>query len=335
MIRVFGAAAIFLSLGACASGPSYDYYKIKARFVASAQDQQDPEIIATPAYNQLAGRAVTVAVRAPDRCSNATANEATGSATASGAILQTNCGVEMGEIERALTRAGYNVISWNVLAREMARNSSAAEVANSLGAQVLFQINSLERSTKTLGQDARWERSYFRTDQRGVAATPLPLPEATRTEIGQRYLTQIEANSIPRAYAVTLDASAIWVATGQSIWYYRWTRAQQPGGVAVGYDLPLACMQGYGWTQCQRFTPYTPPVRGGTVVAAGESVAVSSSERPEDLARAIYADLFKEVVGNFVGSFSKVRSLASAPLPPPPPAPPADERKAAANPEMP
>lgn len=305
---VIGAAAM---LAACETGPSYEYYKVQSRFVASAQDQQAPEIIETPAYAQLAGSATTVAVRAPDQCSNNTTNQATGEAAAIGAILQTNCGVEMGEIERALTRAGYNVISWNILDREMARNDSASEVARNLGAQILFQINSLERSRKTLGQDARWERTYFSTDPTGTKAMPLPLTEHQRNILSSSYLQQIEANANPRAYAVTLDAAAIWVPTGQSIWYYRWTRAQDPEGVAAGYSLRLQCVYPFGFSQCQQMAaPQAPGEPPSTVLAAGESVALSAGERPEDAERAVYLDLFKEVVRNFVESFSRARRFA-------------------------
>lgn len=304
------AAAGALALYGCSSGPSYEYYKISSRFVSSAQDQQAPEVIATPSYNQLAGKAATVAVRAPDSCVNNTANQATGGAAASGTILQTNCGVEMGEIERALTRAGYNVISWNVLQREMSRDASATQVASSLGAQVLFQVNSLEKSQKTLGADARWERTYFRTDASGNMAQPLPLTEEQRTYIGRTYLAPIEANVNTRSYAVTLDATAVWVATGQSLWYYRWTRAAEPSGVARGYDLRLACYYGYGFNSCQAFKPTLPQAPGGTVTAAGESVAVSASERPEDLERAAYAELSKEVINDFVDNFAKARQFA-------------------------
>ncbi|WCT73815.1 hypothetical protein PQ455_00870 [Sphingomonas naphthae] len=313
MVKFLKAAPIaaLSLLAGCSSGPSYEYYKVSSRFVSSAQNQSAPEIITTPGYGQYAGRALTVAVRAPDRCSNNTANQASGGAAASGAILQTNCGVEMAEIERGLTRAGYNVISWNILEREMARNSSANEVASTLGAQVLFQINSLENSRKTLGQDARWERTYARSDPRGMTGAPLPLTEETRNMIGRTYLAPIEAKANTRAYAVTLDAVAVWVATGQSLWYYRWTRAKEPNGTAVGYNLPLQCIAGYGFSQCSQFRPVGAQAQASTVVAAGESVAISASERPEDVEKAIYAELYKEVVQNFVDSFAKARQFAS------------------------
>ena len=308
-IALASVAAGGAMLYGCASGPSYEYYKVNSRFVSSAQGQQAPEVIATPSYNQFAGKAVTVAVRAPDSCVNNTASQATGDAAATGTILQTNCGVEMGEIERALTRAGYNVISWNILQRELARNASANEVASTLGAQVLFQVNSLEKSRKTLGQDARWERTYFRSDAAGLMAQPLPLTEEQRGQISRTYLAPIEAKANVRAYAVTLDAAAIWVPTGQSLWYYRWTRAREPSGVAAGYDLRLRCYYGYGFNSCEPIQATLPQGPNGTVTAAGESVAISASERPEDVERAIYAELSKEVINDFVDSFAKARQF--------------------------
>ncbi len=300
-------ATLTLPLGACVSGPTYNYYKVSSRFVSSAQAQSAPEIIATPAYSQLTPQTTTVAIRAPDRCSNATASEVTGEAATSGTIIQTDCGVEMAEIERALTRAGYNVVSWNVVAREMKLNNSATDVANTLGAQVLFQINSLENSRKTLGEDARWERTYFSSDSTGAIERPLPLPEESRTLIDQQYLAPIEAKQNLRAYAVTLDANAVWVPTGQSIWYYRWTLGKNPGDVFNGYSVVLSCVEGYDFSQCTSLEPAKKPGPKGSVLAAGESVAVSASERPEDLQRAIYADLFKQVVTNFVHSFASAR----------------------------
>jgi hypothetical protein len=301
------------SLVACETGPQYLFYRVNSRYVATAQPEQKPEIIPTPAYGQLAGAATTVALRAPDRCSNATANQATGNAASAGTILQTNCGVEMSEIERALTLAGYNVISWNVLDREMAGTGSPVETASRLGAQVLFQINSLENSRKTLGQDALWERSYFLSDATGGMGRPLALQPEDRNLISKQYLAEIEAKSIPRAYAVTLDAVAVWVRTGQSIWYYRWTHAREPAEIASGYNILLSCLDGI-LSQCTPGMIQRPVTRAPGQAAAGETVAVSMSERPEDAERAVYSALYKEVVNDLVGEFARSRGQArSAP----------------------
>ncbi|MEN3973974.1 hypothetical protein [Emcibacter sp. SYSU 3D8] len=308
-----------VTLAACSSGPSYTYYRVSSRYMASAQGEQAPEIIPTPAYTQFTGSARTVAVRAPDRCSNATTNQATGNAASAGTILQTNCGVEMGEIERALTRAGYNVISWNVLDREMAGNKSPVEIASKLGAQVLFQINSLENSRKTLGQDALWERSYYMSSPSGAIGQPLSLAPAQRNLVAKNYLTAIEAQSIPRAYAVTLDAVAVWVQTGQSIWYYRWTHSRAPEDAASGYNVLLTCLDGV-LSQCQTNQIRRAVAQAPGQAAAGETVAVSISERPEDAERAIFSELYKEVVSDFVTSFARNKSNAR-PAPAPAPIP--------------
>lgn len=318
LLRVgLGLAAVLL-LAACDTGPYYAYYKVTSRYMANPQGQQLPEIIPTPAYQQLAASARTVAVRAPDQCSNRTTDQATGDAASAGAILRTNCGVEMGEIERALTRAGYTVISWNILDREMARNNSPVDAASALGAQVLFQVNSLENSRKTLGQDALWERSYFTSDAAGATGQPLPLTPDNRNLVARNYLAPIEAQSAPRAFAVTLDAVAIWVQSGQSIWYYRWTHARPPDEVSLGYSVLLACLDGV-LSQCDAKQLRRPVAQVPGRAAAGETVAVSVSERPEDIERAIYADLFKEVVSDFVSSFAKARGPGLRPMPSSPP----------------
>jgi len=46
--------------------------------------------------------------------------------------------------------------------------------ARELGAQVLFQINSLERSTLDPGRSAFWERHYYRSSSKGCFGFPSP-----------------------------------------------------------------------------------------------------------------------------------------------------------------
>lgn len=304
-----------LALAALTGCSSTHYYLVSSQFVSSSQAQQQPEIIATDAYRAEGGKAATVAVRAPDSCANATAAQATGEAANRGTIMMTNCGVEMAEIEKALARNNYRVISWNVVAREMRANKSAHEVAQTLGADVLFQINSLEKSQKTLGKDARWERKYYHSDHRGQARAPFPLSEESRALIRQRYLNDVDAryNEKSRSYAVTLDATAVSVKSGQSIWYYRWTRAAEADPAGMGYAVLLACQDGY-LPACRRTFPQqqaaTPKA---SLMTAGESNAVSISEKAEDRERAVYAELLREVIENFVGSYAKIRTSLSAP----------------------
>ncbi|XID75458.1 hypothetical protein ACF3NA_02640 [Alkanindiges sp. WGS2144] len=297
----YGLSGLCLALSGCTS---FSHYVVSSQFVASSQEQQSAEVIATRAYHDHAGRTATVALRAPDSCSNNTADQASGGAKSQGSILMTNCGVEMAEIEKALARANYKVISWNILANEMAHGRSAAEVAKSLGADILFQINSLEKSKKTLGKDARWERQYFQADARGNPRGEQLFPDTTRNFIKNTYLNNIEKTYDPSTLAVTLDASAVLVETGQSIWYYRWTHASEPSKVGSHYLLQLNCMDGSIYA-CQVAPVTNTPGMDKTVLASGESDAVSVSEKPEDKERAIYAELLKEVIEDFVKNYSK------------------------------
>jgi hypothetical protein len=294
-----------LALAALTGCSSTSYFLVSSQYVSSTQAQQAPEVITTDAYRSNATSTNTVvAVRAPDSCSNNTADQVSGGAASKGTIMLTNCGVEMAEVERALARSGYRVISWNILARELRGNKSAAEVAGAMGADVLFQINSLERSQKSLGQDARWERKFFKSNPQAQQVSPLPLSDDHRSLIRNAYLAdrekQFSDNS--RTWAVTLDASAVWVKTGQSIWYYRWTRAADNGANGKQFDVLLACRDG-NLGQCQRTFPQRRQDVASTLVA-GESSAVSVSERAEDRERAVYAELLREVIESFVTSYA-------------------------------
>jgi hypothetical protein len=307
-MRSLLASLVLAALTGCSST---HYYLVSSQFVASTQAQQPPEVIATDAYREDGGKAKTVAVRAPDSCANETAAESSGQAASRGTILRTNCGVEMAEIEKALARKNYRVISWNVMNREMRGSKSANEVAQSLGADVLFQINSLEKSQKTLGKDARWERKYFVSNYQAAVGAPLPLNDESRALVRTRYLNDVDAkyNDKSRTYAVTLDATAVWVKNGQSIWYYRWTRAAESDPTGLRYSVLLACVDGH-LPACHRSFPPQSGQRS-TLVTAGESEAVSMSEKAEDRASALYAELLREVIDSFVGAYASGGTAAA------------------------
>lgn len=287
------------------AGCGNDRYLLRSKFVMSSQAEQPPEVIETPAYRTESPAVVTVAVRAPDSCSNRTADERTGGAQSQESVLKTTCGVEMAEIERALTKASYRVISWKVLSREMdGRNLSALEVAGKLGAEVLFQINSLEKSKKTLGKDARWERNYFESNAYGEVEQEQAFDEGTRAFFKRAFLDSYENAADFRRLAVTLDANAVMVKTGESVWFYRWTHADPTGfdyqrSVLVECDKPRIC-----WAVRPR---QRNPQAQRDVMSAGDSDAVSVAERPEDKDRAMYATLLADAIESLVAKFSKHR----------------------------
>lgn len=309
-------AGVSLTLTGCSS-----FYVVSSKYVTNSQEQQPAEITATKAYYENFNKVVTVAVRAPDSCSNKTADQASGGASSQSAVLKTTCGVEMAEIEKALAKANYKVVSWKrVLAYETAQVRPTADVANaadgvnaadvsnaanvskSLGADVLFQINSLEKSQKILGKDARWERQYFKSDARATILGEQSFADAERNFIKHRFLGPIEQQYNPVSLAVTLDASAIWVESGQAIWYYRWTRASEPSKKGSTNALLLSCPKNIYTCIPKRIS--NDKTASGVVLAAGESEAISVSEKPEDIESARYAELLKEVISNFVQSYA-------------------------------
>ncbi len=313
--------AILLGASGCSST-----YLLTSKFVVNTQAEQPPEIIETPTYLDSYAKLYTVAVRAPDSCSNQTAATATGEARANGTILKTECGVEMAELERALTKKGYRVISWKVLARELTvSGKSAGEVASSLGAEVLFQINSLEKSQKSLGKDARWERNYFLSNAYGDRVGEQLFDEPTRQFLRAAYLTdgeqRVERHGLSQP-SVTLDANAVLVSSGEAIWYYQWTHADFTG---FNYEAQALISCKSNNRECQALAPQGRPGKNtnSETRSSGDSDAVSVSEKPEDRLAAKQAVLLSAAIKNLVESFSKGQMVMRPVAPPAPPAPPA------------
>lgn len=308
-MRIFkpvALAAASLLFAGCSN-----HYLLSSQFVASSQAGKAPEIIETPFYLAERSKIRTVAVRAPDSCSNRTADEATGSASTKGTILQTNCGVEMAEIEKALAKMGYRVISWKVLAREMSKDKSANDIAAALGAEVLFQINSLEKSQKTLGKDARWERKYYQSNDAGAKLEERAFDDPTRAHFKRLYLDSFENRIDLRRLAVTLDANAVFVKSGESIWYYRWTYTD-PTATDYRKEVLVQCKSNN--RECFEKLPLGQQQAQTNMTTAGESEAVSVAEKPEDKDKALYSELLSTVIDSLVKSFSKNTMVSYAPI---------------------
>lgn len=278
-------------------------YLLTTKFVMSSQKEVAPEIVETPTYRIIAPTVKTVAVKAPDSCSNRTADERTGVAVSQEAVLKTTCGVEMAEIERALSKASYKVISWKVLAREMeGKEISALDVASKLGAQLLFQINSLEKSTRTLGKDARWERTFYTSNEYGDAIKEQAFDEETRAFLRHSYLDSYESSVNLKRLAVTLDANAVQVKDGESIWFYRWTLTDP--AEANYQKKQLIFYKNNNKNHLLRPQSHSDSAKTD-MIASGESEAVSITEKPEDLEKALYNSLLKSIVDNLVSSFAQ------------------------------
>ena len=208
-----------------ACGPPY--YLVTSDFMMADNRETPPEIVQSQTYLSLIPNIKSLAVKAPEGCANETAAQSSGEVAGQGVLLKTTCGIEMAELERALTKAGFQVISWKALQNKVLKEESTPQTASKeLGAQVLFQINSLERSLMQAGQDARWERRFYQSNPEGEQLKPASLPAKEGEQLIQ-HIKKKEAALIHRQrLGVTINASASLVETGETIWFYEWTHAE-------------------------------------------------------------------------------------------------------------
>ena len=288
------------------------HYVITSNFVMTQKTETLPEIVETVTYKEEVSKIKTVALKAPSYCSNRSSDQRTGIATSQELVLGTTCAVDMAEIERALTKASYKVISWTVLEKEMERNTqeyySPLKVAENLGEQILFQINSLEKSTKSLdnlGKDEKWEFDYFDADDNGKKIREKAFDDDTRQYLKRKFFNRNELLSQVKIPFVTLDANAIQVKNGESIWFYRWTHSD------LSYVYPqnqlIYCKPGM---VCRIDTPSgnnsgANSSKANSDKSSQESEVYSAEEKPEDRLKALYSELLKEVTDSLVSSFSK------------------------------
>jgi len=291
-------AALLLScmlLTACGS----PYYLVTSDFVVTDNPEVPPEVVSSQTYLRVIPRIQYLAVLAPEGCANETATQSSGEAAGLDLLLKTTCGIEMTELERALTKAGFQVISWTVLQHKVEKEDLTPHAASKeLGAEVLFHINSLERSMIQAGQDARWERRFYESNQQGQQLQPLSLP-AKEGNILLEYTKQQEATLLNQErLSVTINASASLVDTGESIWFYEWTHAE-----AHGQDEAIKILARCNDQRCQKASDGDKNNPEGAPLISGSSEAISKQKRAKDRQTAAYHKLLRELVTNLANSF--------------------------------
>jgi hypothetical protein len=302
------------------AGCGHTYLRVDSRLVESTRDNA-AEITPTAQYEQDVGGIKQVALREPDSCANETAAAATGAARIDKQTVSTLCGVEMAELERALTRAGYVVSSWKALGNMVRVDKiTPVEAAKRLGAQVLFQVNSLEKAQVMTGHDARWERSYGLANEYAEVKQAAQLTEPTANQLKAMVRPMEQTLLAQERIGAMLDVNAIMVDTGQTIWFYRWVKTEpqrQDNNI-----MALAMETGNNlWSEVKPLG--RPTSNNVAVVRSAEVEAVSQSGRSADQEKALYFQLLRSVVSDFVKQFSGGRNVAAIPLRkrPPPPAP--------------
>jgi hypothetical protein len=188
------------------------------------------------------------------------------------------------------------------------QQNSPLKVAENLGAQVLFQINSLEKSTKNignLGKDEKWEFAYFEADKNGKIIQEKAFNDDDRQYLKHKFFNRNELLPHVKIPFVTLDANAIQVMNGESIWFYRWTHSDL--SYVYSQNQLIYCKPGM---VCSTDTPSdnnteTNSSKANSDKSSQENEVYSADEKPEDILKASYTKLLQEVTNNLVSSFSK------------------------------
>jgi hypothetical protein len=183
------------------------------------------EITTTRTYEIQRTRYQRVAVFGPTRCAGETAAQLTGEqAGRASAVAQTTCGSQIADIERELSKAGYDVISSEALvARENMATSPLGplRVASELGAQVIFQVNSLERlNAAGLLVRGQHTRRYFQADPNWRPVNAVPMTDGDIASIEQ-VIDDGSSREQETQPGAMLDVTALDPTTGLTLFMYR------------------------------------------------------------------------------------------------------------------
>jgi hypothetical protein len=283
-----------------------EYALAEAQSAYTAGKKSSVEISDTPTYRDARQTLATAAIRLPDSCLNDSAATVRGDAQVQ-TIAQTQCGVWLSELEKALVHARFRVVSWDALhGLEQSKRLPAYEAAKELGADVLFLFNSLEVSEVQPGSESVSRIEYFRSDERGGKGVPFAMTDYERSalrEVVKGKMKIASQASVGKAVALssTLDSTAVTTSSGESMWFYRNTAAE-PLIDSSGQAFLFARYQGR-WFLAHRATdaqPLLAPVAPTVSAVDVDEQSTASTKDPYAVQR---LSLVRAVAQDFVGRF--------------------------------
>ncbi len=297
------ASAALMFLAGCSTT---DFYQVKSQFRVNDAGEDPASVTRARGFNDAFNAIRVIAVKAPDRCISETETQSSGRANSGSTVMKTECGVEMAQIERELAKAGYSVISWKILENQMATSPTHLAAAKSLDADALFQINSLERTTSAKGQDARWDRRYYKSDATGMVGAPASVKEDIAYSLNN--IADAEEKKLvssSNALSATINANVTLVENARNIWFYDWSHqeAMVQDGVIEHYSLVRCSDDDYDYYVCLPHTPREEKSDEESFVQ-GSSQGFSSNVNLDDVKRYKHDQLMKEVISDMVKNFS-------------------------------
>jgi len=310
-----------ITLALLLSGCGGKIYLIESKHHISAGRDADPATVSRAKNFEIYREQIkNIAVQAPDMCVNESQSASTGKTSNrrvqrkkyNSEVMKTSCGVEMANIEKSLTEAGYKVVSWKVLQHQMANKATDRIVganiaaAEELGADALFQINSMERGISAVARDARWDRRYYDSDisgkKRGSASVKKSISKKFDNEIekkeevlGQDFYT----------LTATINSSVTFVDSAQVIWFYDWeNKGTLDGNDSLKTKVYMSC----GGKVCNRYKPRNKnqdDAKDDDELTEGSSRAISVGANIRDRQKYVQDKLLKVAIQDMVKNFSE------------------------------
>ena len=295
-----------LGLASCAGVPPCCYVMLEYR-AGAEYGLHTPRLAVKPTPTYLEKRRTwnTVAVRLPEYCLQESAAQASGNARNPDKIFQSECGVYMAEVERALSEKGLKVVSWNALNQlEQRKHISTYEAAQELGADIVFMFNSLETSRIKAGEIAGATLRFYESDEEGAKGPPVKLEDKDRgffKSFLKERMGSIDPEERVSALSATLDTTAVLIGPGnEAVWFYQNIHTE-PVKTLTARKILFAQRR-------QNFWPVAPRLETQTEIpkdtAQSEELLQSQrAARPEDEYAKERLELMRKVVTDFVGKF--------------------------------
>jgi hypothetical protein len=289
-----------------------DYFRVDYRVRAEGGIVPRAEVRAAARFDTLRGlwKEGTAAVRLPDRCKQEGAGGGTGAlgqAAIDKSIMSTECGFWLAEIERALVKAKYKVVSWNALSQvEHTKGVPTYVAARDLGADFVFLVNSLEAGTSKLGKAYTESLRFFDSDDAGNRGSPRELDDDERRSLKdfvQARTRALRNDKLVIGIKAILDMTALDTKTGEAVWFYLKQEAK---------PVPIALDRRFLFGQYKNKTGWWPAIPSGyqAQIKAAEARRSSVDEEsgegepaPEDAYNAEVNELVRTVVDDFMTRF--------------------------------